>query len=82
MTIIFEAQNANEDFVKLVKSAAKLANIKIKTQKKEDKQDFYTLENSPALKQIKNDFKKLPQETQEQLKNELEIELSNANHNN
>ena len=33
MTIIFEAQNANEDFVKLMKSVAKLANVKIKTQK-------------------------------------------------
>ena len=79
MTIIFEAQNANEDFIKLVKSAAKLANVKIKTQR--NKQEFYTLKDSPALKQIRNDFEKLPRETQEQLKHELEMELSNANHN-
>ncbi len=34
MTIVFEAENANEDFLRIVKSAAKLANIKLKTQKK------------------------------------------------
>lgn len=36
MTIVFEAENANEDFLKIVKSAAKLANIKLKTQKKRE----------------------------------------------
>lgn len=34
MTIVFEAENANDDFLRIVKSAAKLANIKLKTQKK------------------------------------------------
>lgn len=36
MTIVFEAENANEDFLRIVKSAAKLANIKLKTQKKRE----------------------------------------------
>ena len=35
MTIVFEAENANEEFLKVVKDIAKLANIKLKTQKKE-----------------------------------------------
>ena len=34
MTIVFEAENANEEFLKVVKDIAKLANIKLKTQKK------------------------------------------------
>ena len=33
MTIVFEAENANEEFLKVVKDIAKLANIKLKTQK-------------------------------------------------
>ena len=35
MTIVFEAENANEEFLKVVKDIAKLANIKLKTKKKE-----------------------------------------------
>ena len=74
MTIIFEAQNANEDFIKLVKSAAKLANVKIKTQR--NKQEFYTLKDSPALKQIRKWEKENPQEA-EKIKQELEMEMKN-----
>ncbi|WP_270985528.1 hypothetical protein [Campylobacter helveticus] len=52
MTIIFEAQNVNEDFVRLVKSAAKLANVKLKTQKKQDKQDFIPLKLLQLLNKL------------------------------
>lgn len=50
MTIVFEAENANEDFLKIVKSAAKLANIKLKTQKKRER--FSSTQK--ALKELDN----------------------------
>ena len=58
--------------------------IKFLTAKVKENLDapkYYTLESSPALNKIRNDFEKLPLEKQEQLNNELEKELSNANHN-
>lgn len=69
MTIIFEAQNANEDFIKLVKNAAKLANVKLKTQKKENEQEFYTLETSAAIKKIR--AVKLSDKEERQIKEEV-----------
>ena len=39
-----------------------------------DAPKYYTLENSPALNKIRNDFEKLPPEKQEQLKNKLEMD--------
>ncbi|MCR2039225.1 hypothetical protein CHLV4142_03585 [Campylobacter helveticus] len=39
-----------------------------------DAPKYYTLESSPALNKIRNDFEKLPPEKQEQLNNELEMD--------
>lgn len=50
MTIVFKAENANEDFLKIVKSAAKLANIKLKTQKKRE----CSSSTQKALKELDN----------------------------
>ncbi len=50
MTIVFEAENANEDFLRIVKSAAKLANIKPKTQKKRE----CSSSTQKALKELNN----------------------------
>ncbi len=50
MTIVFEAENANEDFLRIVKSAAKLANIKLKTQKKRE----CSSSTQKALKELNN----------------------------
>lgn len=50
MTIVFEAENANEDFLRIVKSAAKLANIKLKTQKKRE----CSSSTQKALKELDN----------------------------
>lgn len=54
----------------------------LKTKMKEslDKPKYYTLENSPAIKQIRKDFENLPKEQQMELEKELEMELSNANY--
>ena len=54
--------------------------LKAKMKESLDAPKYYTLESSPALNKIRNDFEKLPPEKQEQLNNELEKELSNANH--
>ena len=69
MTRIFKAKNANEDFIKLVKSVAKLANVKLKAQKRENKQDFYTLETSPIIKKIR--AVKLSNKEERQIKEEV-----------
>ncbi len=50
MIIVFEAENANEDFLRIVKSAAKLANIKLKTQKKRE----CSSSTQKALKELNN----------------------------
>lgn len=66
MTIVFEAENANEEFLKVVKDIAKLANIKLKTQKKEsstqkalqelDNGEYETFEDFNAYKKAMSEL--------------------------
>ena len=50
----------------------KIKFLRAKIKESIDEPQYYTLENAPAIKKIKNDFENLPQEQQKQLKNELE----------
>ena len=79
MTIIFEAQNANEDFVKLVKSAAKLANVKIKTQR-DKPNDFIPFTESESYKMAKEYEATLSDEQKKAAMERVES-LTNRNYN-
>lgn len=73
MTATFTIENATDELLKAFKSMAKVANAKFKVAKtpKAKEPEFYTLENSPAIKSIEKWEKAHPKETTQARKDAL-----------
>ena len=79
MTMTLTLENPSNELIKAFKNMAKAANVKCKVGKSKEpklkEQEFYTLENSPAVRKIKQDFELLPQKEKDRLRAELDREL-------